>query len=174
MESCTEYASRGYWEGRYAKQLQVKATDMEKGPAQSEDPNSGGESASGELAFEWLCEFSDLKPLLVHLLRPDKVDSLAASHMCPPQASEHPPECGEDSKGPESRLLPPHGVPGSNSINNLVAMLKNFTHSSSMHQATALDDNCSDPDLGPDPSRGRGSPGSTSHRGYAVLDLGAS
>ena len=163
MESCSEYASRGYWEGRYAKQLKIKAMGIVEGPEQSKDSNS--EAASGELAFEWLCEFCDLQPLLVHLLSPEKIELMSAGHLCPQAStSEH---YDEESGGPESRSPPPHGVP--NSINDLVTMLKNIAHSS-MHQANASDD-CNKPDPDLDPS-GQCSPSSTSRRGYAVLDLG--
>ena len=146
------YGELQYWDRRYTRQLATPPAQQSEGVIspeglgqQSEADGLGGGTGdtfreNGEngheaaavgdaLKFDWLCGFEDLRPLLLHLLRPDS--PLGAD--CPPSANE---ACSPPSPSPTSAKeadcpLAASGSGGSvdtsggsNSIYNLVAELK--------------------------------------------------
>jgi len=156
------YASLQYWNDRYARQLCTKASShMVQGYINGEDSNSDAAHEEADaLEFDWLCEFDDIQPLLVHLLRPNKevkptdlLDELA----------QHPPEYVND------RSRTDRGA-ASNSIKDLVSMLRK-KQSQQRHMDSADNDALSgmgDLSASSSSSDSHWAP----HRGCTVLDLG--
>ena len=135
------YGELQYWDCRYTRQLATppaqqsgvispeglgqlsEAAELDAGTSLTAvGESSDAAAAVGDaLKFDWLCGFEDLRPLLLHLLRPDGAD-------CPPSANEtgsppsankagSPPAASENGSSVDTNA-------GPNSIYDLVADLK--------------------------------------------------